>query len=61
MDFWRQMDIVTPTDFEKFHVTIIGAGGIGSPTALAISKMGVEKITIFDNDIVEKHNLPNQM
>jgi len=61
MDFWRQMDIVTPDDFGKFHTTIIGAGGIGSPTTLAISKMGVEKITIYDDDVVEKHNLPNQM
>jgi hypothetical protein len=61
MDFWRQMDLVTPSDFERYTVTIIGAGGIGSPTALAISKMGVEKITIYDDDIVEKHNLPNQM
>src|SRR5512138_700999 len=61
MDFWRQMDIVTPTDLEKFPVTIIGVGGIGSPTALALSKMGVQNITIYDDDDVEDHNLPNQM
>ena len=61
MDFWRQQDIVTPNDLERFMVTVIGAGGIGSPTALALAKMGVEKITIYDDDIVEKHNLPNQM
>jgi hypothetical protein len=61
MDFWRQMDIITPDDFEKYMVTMIGAGGIGSPTTLALSKMGVSRITIYDDDIVEKHNLPNQM
>jgi threonine dehydrogenase-like Zn-dependent dehydrogenase len=61
MDFWRQMDIVTPEDLAKYTVTVIGAGGIGSPTALILSKMGVEKITVYDDDIVEKHNLPNQM
>ena len=61
MDFWRQMDIVTPIDFERYPVTIIGAGGIGSPTTLVLTKMGVEKITIYDNDVIEKHNLPNQM
>jgi hypothetical protein len=61
MDFWRQNDIVMPDDFNKYTVTIIGAGGIGSPTTLALSKMGVEKIAIYDDDSVEKHNLPNQM
>lgn len=61
MDHWRQLDIVTPTDLRKYPVTIIGVGGIGSPTALALSKMGVENITIYDDDDVEDHNLPNQM
>jgi hypothetical protein len=61
MDFLRQMDLLVPSDFQKYPVTIIGAGGIGSPTALAMSKMGVENITIYDDDIVENHNLPNQM
>ena len=61
MDFWRQMDIVTPDNFGKYTVTVIGSGGIGSPTTLALAKMGVEKITIYDDDVVEKHNLPNQM
>lgn len=61
MDHWRQMDIVTPSDFDKLPITIIGAGGIGSPTALALSKMGVRRITIYDDDVVENHNLPNQM
>jgi molybdopterin/thiamine biosynthesis adenylyltransferase len=61
MDFWRQMDIVTPNDLERYMITVIGAGGIGSPTTLALSKMGVEKIAIYDDDIIEQHNLPNQM
>lgn len=61
MDFWRQMDLVTPDDFGKYSITVIGAGGIGSPTTLVLSKMGVSKITIYDDDSVEEHNLPNQM
>ena len=61
MDYWRQTDIVTPSDFSKYKVTVIGAGGIGSPTTLALAKLGVENITIYDDDKVEKHNLPNQM
>jgi hypothetical protein len=61
MDFWRQLDIVSPSAFENLHVTVIGAGGIGSPTTLALAKMGVQHIRVFDPDIVDLHNLPNQM
>lgn len=41
-------------------LTIIGAGGIGSFTALTLAKMGFENITIMDDDTVEEHNIPNQ-
>jgi hypothetical protein len=60
MDFWRQTDIV-PSTINEIEVTVIGAGGIGSPTTLALSKMGVQKINVYDDDTVENHNLPNQM
>jgi len=53
------MDIVMPEDLP--YVTMIGAGGIGSFTALALAKMGVENMTIYDYDKVEIHNLPNQL
>lgn len=42
-------------------ICMIGAGGIGSPTALCLSKMGVGRLTLYDADTVEVHNLPNQM
>jgi len=61
MDFWRQLDVVSPEDLASLRVNIIGAGGIGSPTALALAKMGVEHLTVFDPDTVELHNLPNQV
>lgn len=61
MDFWRQLDVVSPEDLSQLSVTIIGAGGIGSPTTLALAKMGVENITVYDDDSVELHNLPNQL
>lgn len=61
MDFWRQLNVVSPSDLADLRVTMIGVGGIGSPTILALAKMGVENITVFDPDTVEPHNLPNQM
>ena len=59
-DYWRQLDIVPIRTLQGFHVNIIGAGGIGSPTAIALAKMGVGTLTIWDDDKVEEHNLPNQ-
>lgn len=61
MDFWRQLDVVSPEDLVSLRVTVIGAGGIGSPTTLALAKMGVSQIVVYDDDSVEPHNLPNQI
>lgn len=59
-DFWRQLDFVTPQDL-GFPITIIGSGGIGSPTALLLAKMGCSSLRLMDFDSVEDHNFPNQM
>lgn len=61
MDFWRQADIISQEDLNRHPISLIGAGGIGSPTALALAKMGVSRITVYDDDVVELHNLPNQI
>ena len=60
IDYWRQVDLVRPEDL-NFPVTIIGAGGIGSALALALAKMGSRRLTLYDPDVVEPHNLPNQL
>ena len=39
------------------HVVVIGCGGIGMNAALQLAMAGVRKITIFDNDTIEPHNL----
>lgn len=61
MDFWRQFDLVRPGEDLAFPVTVIGCGGIGSPTAMALAKMGCVDVTLIDDDSVENHNLPNQI
>ena len=61
MDYWRQLDVLNPQAMAGVHVTLIGCGGIGSPTALALAKMGVPELTLYDGDTIEDHNLPNQM
>ena len=57
--FIMQLDLVT-CDL-NVPVCIIGAGGIGSVTALTLAKLGVTDITVYDDDKVEEHNLPNQI
>src|SRR4030067_1181879 len=60
IDYSRQADVVQ-VDLLDFPVTIVGAGGIGSPTALAVAKMGVKDLMVIDFDRVEAHNVPNQV
>jgi molybdopterin/thiamine biosynthesis adenylyltransferase len=60
IDFLRQLDMLSPRDLDGVEVTVVGAGGIGSFTIPALAKMGVTNLTIYDDDVVEPHNLPNQ-
>lgn len=60
MNYLRQLGILDPKNI-IFPVTIIGCGGIGSPTALLLAKIGWKKLILVDPDTVEEHNLPNQM
>ena len=59
--FWRQLDIVSPAKLALIKPTMIGVGGLGSPTAMGLAKMGVKEFTIYDDDVVDEHNAPNQM
>lgn len=58
-DYWRQLDILNPKLLPP--VMIIGAGGIGSPVALMLAKLGFSDITLIDDDDLEDHNIPNQI
>lgn len=60
MEFWRQQDIIDLERLNRQPFTLIGAGGIGSYVAAALAKMGVTDLTVYDPDVVEEHNLPNQ-
>lgn len=47
-------------DKNPLRVTIVGAGSIGSNLALLLARLGVGDITIYDDDVVEDHNLGHQ-
>lgn len=57
--FQRQLDLVKPTELD-FKILLIGAGGIGSWSALALSKMGCQNLSVVDFDLVEDKNIPSQ-
>jgi len=59
--FSRQSELISQEKLIGLSVVAIGAGQIGSWTALALAKMGFRKITIIDPDIVETVNVPNQV
>lgn len=60
MDFTRQEGLIKNKDIRKKKVTVIGAGAVGSFCALALTKLGVENLFVYDDDGVSEHNLPNQ-
>lgn len=55
----RQAEILH-SDALKKKITIIGAGAVGSFTALSLSKMGFSNITVYDFDAVEEENMNSQ-
>lgn len=59
-DYWRQDELVRQDQLDV-PITLAGAGGIGSPAALALAKLGCRRLTVFDPDLVEPHNVPNQL
>ena len=59
--FHRQLDIIPLDRLQKAKVTVIGCGAVGSFTAFTLAKMGIGHLTVWDDDQVTEHNLPNQM
>lgn len=52
----RQMDLI-PLKVLDTPINIIGAGAIGSFTALALAKMGFNNITAIDFDVIDVENM----
>jgi molybdopterin/thiamine biosynthesis adenylyltransferase len=59
--FVRFRDIIPQERMSTLKIAIIGAGGIGAPTALALAKMGVHRLEIWDPDVVNDENIGPQM
>ena len=57
--FLRQMAILPPEKLQ-FPITVIGAGAIGSSAVVTLAKLGCSNITVWDSDLLQDHNIPNQ-
>ena len=57
----RHSDLLPADRLGSLKVCLIGAGGIGAPTALALAKIGVGMLEIYDDDDVDDVNLGPQM
>jgi len=60
LDWKRQLAIFNPEEFETKSVAIIGLGNIGSQTAIALARLGINHMELWDFDKVELHNLSSQ-
>jgi len=61
VSFLRHAGWFAPEDAKDTVVNIIGVGATGSHIGLYCAKMGFHNFQVWDPDIVESHNLPNQI
>lgn len=59
-DYVDQLKILDPSRI-GWDVHLIGAGGIGSPTAFLLGRNGVHTLHVYDSDRVERRNLSAQL
>lgn len=60
MDLSKSYEFFQP-EKDKARIHIVGCGSVGSTVAENLARCGVTKITLYDFDKVEPHNIVNQM
>lgn len=57
----KHVEFFNPFKLRNKEIHIIGVGAVGSFIALTLAKLGIPKITIWDFDTVDEHNITNQV
>ena len=60
MELMRQFEVFLPNKFKDKRIDVIGVGATGSYIVWLLAKIGLSNIHIWDHDVVEDHNIPNQ-
>lgn len=60
MDLSKSYEFFQPETF-KDRVHIVGTGSIGATVAENIARLGVKRFVLWDFDVVEAHNIANQI
>lgn len=63
-DYYQRQELITWWDqsrISKKRVLILGVGGIGTHVALGCCRLGVGKLHLVDNDLIEGSNLNRQV
>ena len=61
IDFIKSLQFIDPKELHEQQVHIIGLGAIGSTLAEMLTRLGVQKLHLYDFDKVEAPNVANQM
>jgi molybdopterin/thiamine biosynthesis adenylyltransferase len=61
IDITRHVEVFSPDAFGHRRIDVIGAGASGSRIVLELAKLGIETIHVWDFDVVEAHNIANQI
>lgn len=60
MNLAKSSEFFDPSSCED-RIHIIGCGSVGSSVAELLARFGLTNVSLYDFDIVEEHNLANQM
>ena len=61
IDLSKSLDYFKPSTLGNTRCHIIGCGSVGGNVAVYLARLGVTKMTLYDFDKVEPHNLANQV
>ena len=57
----KELGVAGQQKLAKARVAVIGVGGLGSASSLALALVGVGYIRVIDHDVIETHNLHRQI